>query len=164
MAFKCIPLNPAWTGTTKLDLRAVYKRKNGDLCSNLPLRGHHAWEAKGLEYVTLADAESFERAVPFIRSSGLNPADYICGIDGDGRQTCWNAQMYLADQKVAAGEAEKELAALVEEHGVDAVEAITGKPVPAHLRPKVAAPEEVVVADSGAEFSGVKARKAKATA
>ena len=40
MGLKCIPLNPEWCGQTKLDLRAVYRRPNGDLTSDLPLRRH----------------------------------------------------------------------------------------------------------------------------
>jgi hypothetical protein len=137
MALKCIPLNPAWTGDTKLDLRAIYKRPNGDLTGSLPMRRHHSWEAKGLAYVTLADAESFVLAIPFLRSLGLNPNDFVAGIDGDGRPTPWMAEAYLADEKANQVTADAKLAAMVAEFGVEAVEKITGKPVPDALRAEV---------------------------
>jgi hypothetical protein len=137
MAFKCVPLNPAWAADSKLDMHAIYKRPNGDLMT-LPLRRHHQWEAKGFAYVTLADAESFKIAVPFVRSMGMDPQSFICGIDGDGRQTCWNAAAYTADQKAHQAVADAELQALVAEHGVEAVERIRGVKVPEHLKPAVA--------------------------
>src|SRR5262245_19768514 len=117
MAFKCVPLNPAWTGDTKHDMRAIYKRPNGDLTSGLPLRRHHQWESKGLTYVTLADAESLGLAVAALRGQGLNPQDYVAGIDGDGRPTPWKAEAYLADAKTARAEQDAELSAMVERYG-----------------------------------------------
>lgn len=142
MALKCIPLNPAWTGDTKLDLRAIYRRPNGDITTALPLRRHHSWEAKGLTYVTLADYESFAIAVPFLRASGYNPQEFVAGMDGDGRATPWNADTYSADTKATLASAEADLKALIAEFGVEQVEKIKGITVPAHLRPE---PETVKV-------------------
>jgi len=134
MPLKTIPLNPAWTGDTKLDLRAIYRKPSGDLTGGLPLRRHHAWEAKGLTYVTLADAESLSMAVPFLRANGLNPQDYVVGIDGDGRPTPWSTDLYLADTAATQVSADAALQALVAQFGVDVVEQIKGIKVPAHLR------------------------------
>ncbi len=135
MALKCVPLNHQWCGSTKLDLRAIYRRTNGDLTTSLPLRGHEKWLAKGLEYVTLADAESFSIAAPYLRAEGKNPQDYVAGIDGDGRPTPWNVALYLADTKATRDSADAKLAEMVAEFGVEAVEKITGKSVPDALRP-----------------------------
>jgi hypothetical protein len=134
MAFQCVPLNPAWTVDTKLDMHAIYARPNGDLAT-LPLRRHHQWTAKGFSYVTLADAESFKIAVPFLSAHGYDPQAFVCGIDGDGRPTCWNVQAYLANQKVHQADAEAELKALIDKFGVEQVEQIKGIKVPDHLRP-----------------------------
>jgi hypothetical protein len=139
MAFQCVPFNGEWTGDTKLDLRGIYRRPSGDLTSDLPLRRHTKWVAKGLEYVTLADAESFAIAVPFLRAQGLNPQDYVAGRDGDGRPTPWNVEAYLADQQSVRAAKDDEIRALVAEFGVDVVEKIKGIPVPAHLRPETKA-------------------------
>lgn len=135
MALKCVPLNPAWTGDTKLDLRGVYKRPNGDLATSLPMRKHHAWEAKGLEYVTLADAESLAVAAPFLRAQGLNPQEFVAGVDGDGRLTPWVYSVYAADAEVQQKTADAELQALIEQFGVETVEKIKGRKVPEHLKP-----------------------------
>lgn len=134
MAFQCVPLNGDWATNTKLDMHAIYARPNGDLAT-LPMRRHHQWEAKGFRYVTLADAESLAIAVPFIRAQGLNPQDFVAGIDGDGRPTPWNVQAYLANQKAHQADADAELKALVEKYGVEQVEQIKGIKVPDHLRP-----------------------------
>jgi hypothetical protein len=135
MSFKRVPLNHLWTGDTKLDLHAIYRRANGDTAT-LPLRRHHQWESKGLTYVTLADAESLSKAVPYLRAQGLNPQDFVCGIDGDGRPTCWNADLYLSEQQANRADADAELRAQIEKFGVEAVEAIRGSKIPAHLLPE----------------------------
>jgi len=133
--FKCVPLNHAWTGSTKLDLHAIYKRPNGNLAA-LPLRRHHQWMTKGMEYVTLADAQSLSDAAPFLRSQGLNPQEFVCGLDGDGRPTPWIPALYLETQSVNRADADAELKSLVAEHGVDVVERIRGIKVPEHLKPE----------------------------
>lgn len=132
--FKCVPLNAAWTGDTKLDMHAIYARPNGDLAT-LPMRRHNQWMAKGLTYVTLADAESFRLAAPWLQSQGLNPGEFIAGIDGDGRQTPWIPAKYLAEQQAGRADADAELKALIALHGVETVEAIRGIKVPDHLKP-----------------------------
>ncbi len=136
MALKCVPLNAQWCGSTKLDLRAIYRRRNGDLTSGLPLRGHQTWVAKGLEYVTLADAESLSSAASSLRAEGKNPQDYVAGIDGDGRPTPWNVALYLEDAQVVQAKADADLKTMIEQFGVETVERIKGITVPAHLRPE----------------------------
>lgn len=133
--FKCVPLNHAWTADTKLDIHAIYKRRNGDLMT-LPMRGHAKWMAKGFEYVTLADAESFKVAIPFIRSLGVDHREFICGIDGTGRDTCWDVEQYLANRGVETAAEDAEIKGLVEKYGVELVEQIKGTKVPAHLKPE----------------------------
>lgn len=137
MAVKCVPLNPDWTGSTKMDMRAIYARPNGDLTTALPLRRHTSWEAKGFKYLTLADAESLNLAVPFLRSQGLNPQDFVAGIDGDGRPTPWNPAAYIADVKSKQVDADAELLERVRKYGVETVEQITGQTVPAHIKAQV---------------------------
>ena len=129
--FKCVPLNPAWTSETKLDLHGIYDRGNGDLCT-LPLRRHHQWAAKGFTYVTLADAESLEVAA---KRGLVDWQSYVVGRDGDGRPTCWNAAAYLAERNATKRGEEAELKALIEQYGVEQVEAIKGVKIPDHLRP-----------------------------
>jgi hypothetical protein len=135
MPLKCVPLNPAWTGDTKLDMRAIYRRPNGDTTSALPLRRHHSWEAKGLTYVTLADAESLSVASNSLRASGLNPQDYVVGIDLSGKPTPWDEKVYMADTAANEAAAEADLKAMVEQFGVETVEKIKGVKVPEHLKP-----------------------------
>src|SRR5687767_14806367 len=91
---KCVPLDPAWTGSeTKLDLRAIYRRKKQDnwgkpildqdgneqwdTTGPLPLRRHNKWLGKGFIYVTLADYESLEQVAPFLEQQGLNWREFI---------------------------------------------------------------------------------------
>lgn len=136
MPLKCVPLNPAWTGDTKLDLRAVYARANGDLLTSLPMRRHHSWEAKGLRYITLADSESLAIAAPFLRAQGLNPQDFVCGVDGDGRPTPWSNELYQAGTAANMAAADAELVALIEQFGVETVEKIKGAKVPDRLKPQ----------------------------
>lgn len=128
MAYPCVPYNPAWADNgTKLDLKAIYRRPNGDLAT-LPMRRHHQWEAKGFQYVTLADHDSLVAARP------ANARQYVVGLDGDGRETPWDAQRYLAERREQQAAEDVELAALVEAHGAETVEAIKGVKVPAHLK------------------------------
>lgn len=146
MAFKCVPLLAELTGDTKIDAHAIYRRPSGDLTSGLPMRRHHQWQAKGLEYVTLADASSLGKAAPFLRARGLNPQEFVCGHDGDGNATPWNPKAYLADRADQQAVEDADLAALVEKYGVDMVESIKGVKVPEHLKPGYVAPEPVAVA------------------
>lgn len=143
MSFQCVPLNPAWCDATKLDLRAVYQRPNGDLTTGLPLRAHSKWLAKGFAYVTLADAESFAIASRYLRADGKNPQDYVVGHE-NGQPTCWNAQAFLATQQVQQSDADQEIRDLIAEFGVQTVERIKGISVPAHLLEPVKAEAETV--------------------
>ena len=137
MSFQGVPFNAKWTdSSSKEDMRAIYRRPNGDLTSDLPLRRHSQWEAKGFTYVTLADADSFAKAVPFLRSRQLNPQDFVMGHDGDGRPVCWNLSKYLAENADIKAKDDAELKAMIEQFGVEAVEKIKGIKVPEHLRPK----------------------------
>jgi hypothetical protein len=147
--FQCVPLNPDWTGQTKLDMRAIYARRSGDLAA-LPMRRHQQWIGKGFTYVTLADAESLALAAPFLRAEGKNPQQYVGGLDGDGRPTPWNAELYLNEQKATQADRDAEVRKLIEVHGVEAVEAIRGEKIPAHLLPetKPAAPKAKVGASA----------------
>ena len=134
MALACVPFQAQFTGDTKLDLRAIYKRPNGDLTSGMPMRRHSQWAQNGLEYVTLADADSLQIAAPFLRASGLNPQDYVCGVDGDGRPTPWNVAKYLEGAAADKVSADQELKALVDKYGADVVESIKGVKVPANMK------------------------------
>jgi len=138
MAFKCVPEQVAvaiLAGSSKHDGKAIYRRPNGDLTAGLPMRGHQRWVAKGLQYVTIADPESFNIVAPHLE----NPEQYICGRDGDGRKTPWNVALYLKDVASLQESADAELKALVEKYGVEMVESIKGVKVPDHLKP---APKE----------------------
>ena len=134
MAFKCVPLNPAWVGDTKLDIRAIYKRANGDLTSGLPLRRHHNWVAKGLEYVTLADPDSLSKAAKFLKAEGHDVNSFVMAIDGNGDPTPWDVAKYVAEHGAAKAQADADLKALIAEYGWETVEKIKGVKVPEHLR------------------------------
>jgi hypothetical protein len=137
MALKCVPLNPDWVGNTGLDMRAIYRRPNGDLTADLPLRRHNQWQAKGFEYVTLADASSLKLAAPWLMSKGHNPQEFVAGYSNEGA-TPWNVTKYLEGAHAADVAAADELKRLVDQFGVDAVEKITGKPVPERLKAEAA--------------------------
>lgn len=128
MAYPCVPFNATFAGG-KLDIRAIYKRPNGDLMT-LPMRRHYQWEAKGFAYVTIADHDSLMA----IRAYLPNAKQYVVGLDGDGRETPWDVALYLADRKEVQAKEDAELAALVAEHGAEMVEKIKGVKVPAHLK------------------------------
>lgn len=144
MALECVPLINELTGDTKMDAHAIYRRPNGDLTSGLPMRRHHAWLAKGFEYVTLADPASLQLAAPFLQARGLDPNQFVAGIDGDGRRTPWNPAKYHEDTRAQQAAEDAELAALVEKHGIETVEAIRGIRVPDHLRPGYVAPQPLM--------------------
>ncbi len=133
MALKLVPWCPEFM---KYDIRGVYRRPNGDLMPSLPITAHNKWQAKGFEFVTLGDAASLAQAAHVLRQHGHDPHSFICGRDGDGQQTCWNVNLYLAGEKDSQAAAEAKLAEQIEKYGVAAVEEMTGKPVPAHLKPK----------------------------
>ena len=133
MAFQCVPFIAELTGDTKQDAKAIYRRPSGDLTAGLPMRRHNQWTAKGLEYVTVADAESFALAAPFLRMRGVNPAEFICGIDGDGRPTPWKSELYLAGRQEQQADADAALRVLIAKYGVEMVEQIRGSKVPEHL-------------------------------
>lgn len=130
MAYPCVPFNPDWANSgTKFDLKAIYARPNGDLCT-LPMRRHYQWAAKGFTYVTLADHNSLAAA------RVVNPQQYVVGLDLDGKQTPWLVELYLAEQQDRQGQADADLAALVEKHGAETVEAIKGIKLPASVKAK----------------------------
>ena len=161
---KCVPFLPQLSGDTKLDVRAIYRRPSGDLTCGLPMRRHHQWQAKGFEYVTLADAESLGIAAPFLRANGWNPQDYVAGIDGDGRPTPWKVDLYLADVKEKQADLDAELRALIAEHGLETVEKIRGR-LPEHLRTSdVSTPEPVAVTADPEQPRRAALRGAKVTA
>jgi hypothetical protein len=137
MALKCVPLNPDWVGNTALDMRAIYRRPSGDLTTALPLRRHNQWQGKGFEYVTLADAESLKLAAPWLMSRGQNPQEFVAGYTNEGA-TPWNVTKYLEGAQVAEANAAEEMKTLIAQFGVDAVEKITGKPVPERLKAEAA--------------------------
>jgi hypothetical protein len=137
MSLKCVPLNPDWVGNTGLDMRAIYRRPNGDLTTALPLRRHNQWASKGFEYVTMADAESLKMAAGWLMSRGMNPQEFIAGYTNEGG-TPWSVAKYLEGAKVAEASADEETRKLIAQFGVDAVEKITGKPVSDRLRAEAA--------------------------
>lgn len=145
MALKCVPLVAGMTGDTKHDLRAIYRKPNGDLSAGLPMRRHQQWLNKGFEYVTLADADSLVTAAPLLQAAGLNPQDYVAGRE-DGRPTPWNVAAYLVDDKARIARDEAELKAKIDKYGVDTVESILGLKVPDHLRPVTVAKASKAVA------------------
>lgn len=134
---KCIPLDPAWTGSeTKLDLKAIYRRRKQnnwgtpeldadgreqwDTTGPLPLRRHNAWVRKGYVYVTLADYDSLEKAAPYLveRDPSLNWRSYIQDLK---TRSPFNPELYLQGlNEQLAGEL-AELRAMVAKYGVDAV-------------------------------------------
>jgi hypothetical protein len=71
-----VPFDPAWV-LGKLDLHAIYRRPNGDVTMGLPVRRHLDWIRKGLEWVTLADAESLQAVAPSLRAQGYSPASFV---------------------------------------------------------------------------------------
>lgn len=145
--FKCVPLDSRWIiAGTKLDLKAIYRRPRRvvgeydeitlattadglpayDLTGPLPMRRHADWEAKGFEYVTLADQKSLNEAAPFLREQGLSPAEYVQHPTGP-----WNPKLYMATAEDADRAAFAELRAMVDKFGIAAVEEIRKKPLPA---------------------------------
>lgn len=135
---KCVPLNTAWTGSeTKLDLKAIYRRRKQDnwgkpiLDKNkmeqwdttgpLPLRRHHQWVNKGFVYVTLADYDSLEKIAPELEAQGLPWREFI----QDRRtRSPFSAELYQAGLKEELKTELADIKALIEEHGPEAVAAI----------------------------------------
>ena len=155
-AFRCVPLDHRWTGDTKLDMKAIYRRPardaqgqpkrdaegriQWDLTSGMPLRRHSHWLAKGFEYVTLADAESLSMAASALRDAGLDPAGFVVNRRNNSP---WDVAQYLAAVETLEGEETRDLAALVAKHGADATEEIMrvhqpGFVLPAKYRSTVA--------------------------
>jgi hypothetical protein len=142
--FRCVPLDHAWTGDTKLDIRAIYRRPSAtggwDLTTALPLRRHSQWLQKGFEYVTLADGESLQVAARTLQANGLDWREFICDIR---TQSPWNVELYLKDRATQDAADLEELRTLIAEFGVDAVVKIKQQQNPNFRLPKALEPETV---------------------
>jgi hypothetical protein len=146
---KCVPLDVAWTGSeTKLDLKAIYRRRKQDNWGNpildangqeqwdttgpLPLRRHNAWERKGFRYITLADYESLQEVAPWLNQAGLNPRDFIQDMR---TRSPFSLEKYQAGLAQELADELSDLRELVAEYGLDAVTGIKKKENPAFVMP-----------------------------
>ena len=129
---KCVPLDPAWTGSeTKLDLKAIYRRRKEnnwgtpildddgfeqwDTTSALPLRRHTAWVNKGFKYITLADEGSLQQV-----AKQLGP-DWHSYIQDLRARSPFSLELYLAGVQQQKAEHLSGLRALVVKYGLAAV-------------------------------------------
>lgn len=128
---KCVPLDPDWTGSeTKLDLKAIYRRRKQDnwgkpvldaqgleqwdTTGPLPLRRHNAWERKGFQYVTLADYASLEAVSAYL-------PDWRSFIQDPRTRSPFSFEKYQAGAMQRQIDALAGLRALVEKYGLEAV-------------------------------------------
>jgi hypothetical protein len=150
---KLVPFQAAWIQHEKLDLHAIYRRPRfredeygeiqpvpgeWDLTGPLPVKQHNKWQAKGFEYVTLANRDSLRSAAKL----GTIAGDWR---EYDQHQTGgpWNYRKYAEGQKVSAA-VEQEQAAValaklqadVERFGWEAVEAIRQQADPSFKVPE----------------------------
>ena len=142
---KCVPLDLAWTGgETKLDLKAIYRRRKQDnwgnpvldadgleqwdTTSGLPLRRHNAWLAKGFEYVPLADFDSLEKVGPQLtRDTGRDWREYIQDLR---TRSPFSLALYIKGLDQERADTLKELRELVAEFGVEMVTRLKQKEQP----------------------------------
>jgi hypothetical protein len=137
---KLVPFSAAWITHDKLDLKAIYRRPRyvedaygemhreltadglpaWDLTGPLPVKSHNKYEAKGFEYVTLADRDSLATAAAHKTIMG-DWRDYIQDPRTSGP---WHYRKYLEGQVDLDKAAAERLRADIERFGAEAVEAI----------------------------------------
>ena len=147
--FRCVPLDLAWTGDTKIDIRAIYRRPDGhggwDLTGALPLRRHNDWLRKGFVYVTLADGESLKVAAPALQAQGLDWRTFIHDVRTGSP---WQPDQYRTQQALEQSAEETELRTLIAEFGVEAVVKIKQQQNPAFVLPAALREAEPVAVGS----------------
>lgn len=146
--FRPVPLQVVLQAAVKNDLKAIYRRirrtvgafdeeivvtgDDGmplwDLTTPLPVARHNDWMKKGFEYVTLADRDSLDKVAPFlaIQDPPLNVRDYVC----HPHFGAWNPKLYAAVAAEGDRAAIGELFRLLDQYGVQTVEAIRGTRLP----------------------------------
>lgn len=150
---KLVPFNTAWITHDKTDLHAIYRRPQmvedldtghrvprrdadgfivWDLTSPLPIKQHNIWEAKGYQYVTLADRESLHTAA----RTGTLTGGSVREFDQHATGGPWNYRKYAAAQAEVASDALDNLRADVEQFGSEAVEAIRRRTDPTFRLPE----------------------------
>lgn len=158
MPLKCVPLVPGMFGDTKLDLKAIYRRRkqdnwgtpeldaNGleqwDLTGPLPLRRHQDYVNKGFEYLTLADEQSL------VDARHLVPHWEQYANQDRRTRSPFSQALYLEDVRSHDDRELVDLREMVEQFGPEAVTAIRRKTQPGFELP--------------ASLKAVKARKGTA--
>ena len=176
MTVKLVPFDPDWITAEKCDLHAYYRRPSRvthpggrqdrgrnadgtpawDLTTPLPVRRHTDWMRKGFEYVTLTiESLGDEKVLRSLRNRGHDPQGFL--LPDHVPPTCWDADLYLDDERKRANLALEELLVLVAEHGQQAVEAIKRQTQPDFVLPDslrmIARPVETDIAVSVPERS-----------
>jgi hypothetical protein len=116
-----VPFHDNWTGSeTKLDLKAIYRRKGAgiNLTSPLPLRRHKSWAAKGLEYVSLATMHDLSLVAGDLRAMGHDPLPMRSSFDREGH---FDTAQYIKQAQREDATFIAELQAKVDKFGVDTV-------------------------------------------
>lgn len=149
---KCVPLDPAWTGSeTKLDLKAIYRRRKQDnwgtpildadgfeqwdITTPLPLRRHNAWMSKGFQYITLADQDSL------IQIAQALPDDWRSYIQNPRTRSPFSLDLYLAGVQQQKADQLAAIRALVADFGLEMVTRMKQAEQPGWVMPKAVADE-----------------------
>jgi len=153
--FKPVPLQLVLQASTKLDLKAIYRRQQRavgpfdeeilltgddglplwDLTTPLPVRRHGDWLKRGFEYVTLADMDSLEKVAPWLKNEGLDPRDFLFHRHFGP----WNPKLYSATAAEGDRQSIVRIFDALDKHGIEAYEDITGAPLAETLRQAYAA-------------------------
>ncbi len=148
---KLVPFSSAWVGSSKLDLKAVYRRPRWtmnefdesvqvhdvdgapvwDLTTPLRVMDHNKHLAKGFEYLTLATRDDLIKAAK--AGTVANWREY------DQHQTGgpWNAKMYMAGAKLADTALMQQLRDQIRKFGWETVEEIRRQSDPSFRVPEV---------------------------
>lgn len=129
-----VPFNPAWIGSDKLDVKAIYRRPRKDALGNrvivaglpqwdltagLPVRRHNDWAAKGFEYVSLATWADVVAAGNTLLASGYTANDFVelYAAQGEADRRGFRVDRYQQATAADATAAYGKLAELVKLHG-----------------------------------------------
>lgn len=149
---KLVPFSHSWITNDKLDLKAIYRRPRykeddygemirettpdglpaWDLTGPLPVKQHNKWNAKGFEYITLADRDSLHLAAAHKTIEG----DWRVYVQDPRTNGPWHYRKYVEGQAGVEQDAAQRLADLVEKYGPDMVQEMRRETDPTYTLPE----------------------------